>query len=203
MSHSYWLNGLRLSGKKNDERVLQFQRKRLYPPEDSAVIDQPKCPLCCETRYQPSFDYICCELCEGWFHGDAYGLSIRNKRKIIGFRCHVCRERTPPLCPHKPAVRSEEKSELVETECNDVNQGPEKITDDKSSDVNQGPEKMTDEMSSDKGSPSIEIPQPFSAPVQEEEELDNKMDTSEYPAICNLELVDGKSVDDEMQDSES
>lgn len=188
--HSYWLNGLRLSKKKNDERVLQFQRKRLYPPEDSAVIDQPKCPLCCEAIYKPSFDYISCELCEGWFHGDAYGINVRNKRKLIGFRCHGCTGKTPPLCPHKPATKREEASELVETECNNVAQSREKVNDDKS------PENESD---------SSEDLQPSSAADQSlhEEDLGTGMDTTEVPPICDIELEDAKPVDDEMQDSES
>lgn len=35
-----------------------------------------------------------------WFHGDAFGLNVENARQLIGFRCHVCLDRTAPVCPH-------------------------------------------------------------------------------------------------------
>lgn len=50
-----------------------------------------------------------------WFHGDAFGLDEGNIPKIIGFRCHLCRKRTPPVCPHVPAMGSPE-TQKVEVE---------------------------------------------------------------------------------------
>ncbi|KAK8655162.1 hypothetical protein V6N13_107752 [Hibiscus sabdariffa] len=92
--HSYWLNGLRFSSKPDDERVMQFQRKMVFaPPEHKTVTpDPPRCLLCRESGNASNSKYIACEICEEWFHGDAYGLNSENKSKIIGFRCHVCRK---------------------------------------------------------------------------------------------------------------
>ncbi|KAK7312181.1 hypothetical protein VNO77_35862 [Canavalia gladiata] len=98
--NSYWLNGLRLSRKPNDERVMMFKEKKLVVPlEDfSGSIDYPKCCLCCGNG--GSLNYVACEICGDWFHGDAFGLNMENARQLIGFRCHACRDRTAPICPH-------------------------------------------------------------------------------------------------------
>ncbi|XVF04793.1 hypothetical protein REPUB_Repub05bG0116000 [Reevesia pubescens] len=113
--HSYWLNGLRLSCKPDDERLIQFQRKMFFAPSEHMTVspNQPKCLLCCEAEYASNSNYVACEICEEWFHGDAYGLNSENKSKIIGFRCHVCRKRTPPVCPNMVATRIDE-SQLAE-----------------------------------------------------------------------------------------
>lgn len=42
-----------------------------------------------------------------WFHGEAFGLHSENIDKIIGFKCHACRERAPPVCPHSVLVRTD------------------------------------------------------------------------------------------------
>ncbi|XVF19324.1 hypothetical protein REPUB_Repub11eG0100700 [Reevesia pubescens] len=65
--HSYWLNGLRLSSKPDDERVMQFQRKMFFAPSEHMAVsaDQPKCLLCCEAGYASNSDYLACEICEG------------------------------------------------------------------------------------------------------------------------------------------
>lgn len=39
--------------------------------------------------------------------------------KLIGFRCHLCRKRDPPICPHMLAVNSD-VSQLVEAQSNAV-----------------------------------------------------------------------------------
>lgn len=53
------------------------------------------------------------------FHGDAFGLNPDNMDKLIGFRCHLCRKRDPPICPHVLAVNSD-VSQLVEAQSNAV-----------------------------------------------------------------------------------
>ena len=65
--HSYWLNGLRLSSKPDDERVMQFQRKKFFAPSEhmTASPNQPKCLLCCEAGYASNSNYVACEICEG------------------------------------------------------------------------------------------------------------------------------------------
>ncbi|KAA3458919.1 DDT domain-containing protein PTM-like isoform X1 [Gossypium australe] len=110
--HSFWLNGLRLSSKPNDERVMQFQRKMVFDPSEHKIVspDPPRCFLCCESGYASNSNYIACEICGEWFHGDAYGLNSGNKSKIIGFRCHVCRKTIPPVCPNMVATRVDEIS---------------------------------------------------------------------------------------------
>lgn len=62
---SYWLNGLWLSRKPDDERVMLFrEKKRVVSAEDfSAALDRPKCCLCSGDGC--SLHYIACEICGG------------------------------------------------------------------------------------------------------------------------------------------
>lgn len=57
--------------------------------------------------------------CAEWFHEDALGLTPENTDKLIGFRCHICCKRTPPVCPHVLEVKSD-VSQLVEAQSNAV-----------------------------------------------------------------------------------
>ncbi|GAB4856005.1 hypothetical protein Ancab_024644 [Ancistrocladus abbreviatus] len=113
---TFWKNGLQLSRKPNDERVMHFKRRKLFVPSElsTGVTEQPKCPLCCEGSYQSAFTYIACELCGGWFHGRAFGLHAKIVESLIGFRCHVCRKRNPPVCPCVEDVRSNRAAPLDE-----------------------------------------------------------------------------------------
>ncbi|KAG4191885.1 hypothetical protein ERO13_A07G122500v2 [Gossypium hirsutum] len=114
--HSYWLDCLGLSSSKpDDELVMQFQRKMLFALSEhmSVFPYQPRCLLCCESGYASNSNSVACEICEEWFHGDAYGLNSENKINIIGFRCHVCRKTTPPICPNMVATRADE-SQMAE-----------------------------------------------------------------------------------------
>lgn len=65
--YSYWLNGLLLSRKPGDERVIQFRRDKFFSSSASLAsdVDLPKCCLCCESGYTSTSDYITCELCGG------------------------------------------------------------------------------------------------------------------------------------------
>lgn len=65
--NSYWLNGLRLSRKPNDERVMLFkEEKHLALSEGfSGTFDKPKCSLCCGDGF--GLNYIACEICGGNF----------------------------------------------------------------------------------------------------------------------------------------
>ncbi|XP_057456747.1 DDT domain-containing protein PTM isoform X2 [Lotus japonicus] len=98
--YSYWLNGLWLSRKPNDERVMLFKEKKhvVSSKDFSGSRDRPKCCLCCGDGC--TLNYIACEICGEWFHGDAFGLTVENVGQLIGFRCHVCRDRDAPICPH-------------------------------------------------------------------------------------------------------
>lgn len=99
--HSYWINGLLLSRKVNDEKVTLFKKKKLLLSSKWFIIhEQPKCRLCQETGSTETLNYIGCEICKDWYHGDAFGLHAENIGKLIGFKCHVCRDRVPPVCPH-------------------------------------------------------------------------------------------------------
>ncbi|KAK6925566.1 Zinc finger, PHD-finger [Dillenia turbinata] len=99
--HPFWLNGLQFSRKPNDERTLHFRKKQVIFPSDhmDVTVDTPKCQLCCEFNSISTSTYICCEFCKGWFHGDAYGVNAESIVNIIGFRCHLCCNRNPPVCP--------------------------------------------------------------------------------------------------------
>ncbi|KAJ1420637.1 Zinc finger, PHD-type [Sesbania bispinosa] len=98
--NSYWLNGLRLSRKPNDERVMLFKEKKhvVSSKDFSGSLDLPKCCLCCGDGC--TLNYIACEICGDWFHGDAFGLNVEKAKQLIGFKCHVCRDRPAPICPH-------------------------------------------------------------------------------------------------------
>ncbi|KAI7982633.1 DDT domain-containing protein PTM [Camellia lanceoleosa] len=100
--HTYWLSGLLLSRKPNDERVMHFRSKKLIVPSEqiTAIHGEPKCSLCCEQEFSLTLNYVGCEICGDWFHGDAFGLGVENIDNLIGFKCHKCRDRTPPICPH-------------------------------------------------------------------------------------------------------
>lgn len=50
-----------------------------------------------------------------WFHAEAFGLSSENIDKLIGFRCHMCRQRNPPVCPHLVVVKTD-VSQLAEAQ---------------------------------------------------------------------------------------
>lgn len=114
----YWLNGLLLSQKPNDERVTLFRGKRLLVLSgEFATADQPKCNLCGELEYTPTSNYIACEVCGDWFHGDAFDLTAERITKLIGFKCHKCRQKTPPFCAHLHTMGSKGKQvELESTE---------------------------------------------------------------------------------------
>ncbi|MED6146513.1 hypothetical protein PIB30_035129 [Stylosanthes scabra] len=100
VNSSYWHNGLWLSRKPNDERVALFrEKKHVFSSEGfSAAGDNPKCHIC--SGDGPALDYIACDNCGDWYHGDAFGLTVENSRQLIGFRCHVCLQRDAPICPH-------------------------------------------------------------------------------------------------------
>ncbi|OIW05602.1 hypothetical protein TanjilG_23388 [Lupinus angustifolius] len=97
---SYWLNGLWLSRKPNDERVMLFREKKhvVFSEDFPGTLDHYKCRLCCQDGC--TSNYIACGTCGDWYHGDAFGLTLDNARQLIGFRCHVCRDRAAPVCPH-------------------------------------------------------------------------------------------------------
>lgn len=43
-----------------------------------------------------------------WFHGDAFGLTVEKTGMLIGFRCHNCRTKPPPVCPHMHIIGADE-----------------------------------------------------------------------------------------------
>ncbi|KAJ7964054.1 DDT domain-containing protein PTM-like [Quillaja saponaria] len=127
--HSYWLNGLLFSRKKNDERIMLFTEKKqlAFAEHLSVTLDQPRCHLCREAGHTSSLTYVPCQICGEWFHGDAFGLNIENINQLIGFSCHVCRKKAAPICPHMksnasqlPHVPSNSSIECVEEVSNAV-----------------------------------------------------------------------------------
>nr|KYP68059.1 Nucleosome-remodeling factor subunit NURF301 family [Cajanus cajan] len=119
---SYWHNGLQLSRKLNDERVTLFKEKKrvVFSDDFSVSLDYPKCSLCCGNEC--TLCYIACEICGDWFHGDAFGLNAENARQLIGFKCHVCLDRTAPICPHMKI------NALSRTESNAAIDGAEELS---------------------------------------------------------------------------
>lgn len=65
--HSFWINGLLLSRKPNDERVLQFKKRNVFVPSGfpAEIDDQPKCSLCSQQGSMSALMYIACEICGG------------------------------------------------------------------------------------------------------------------------------------------
>lgn len=66
--NSYWLNGLQLSRKPNDERVMLFKEKKHVVSSQSAEdfpgsLDYPNCCLCHGNGR--TLNYISCEVCGG------------------------------------------------------------------------------------------------------------------------------------------
>lgn len=132
---TYWLNGLFLSRKPDDERVVDFRARNHIPPFErlDSVNDQPKCCLCQESEFRSKLNYVSCLTCGDWYHGDAFGLKEEHMGIIIGFKCHKCRERAPPVCPHlHPVTESkltEPNPEIVPTpkqdHVADTQNGPE------------------------------------------------------------------------------
>lgn len=62
---SFWLNGLWLSGKSSDERVMLFKEKKhiISSNDFPGSLDCPKCCLCCGDGH--TSNYIACEICGG------------------------------------------------------------------------------------------------------------------------------------------
>ncbi|XP_073292383.1 DDT domain-containing protein PTM-like isoform X1 [Primulina huaijiensis] len=112
VNSSYWSNGLLLSRKPDDEKLTQFRNKMLLvlAGEVASNNDKPKCNLCCELEYAPNLAYVACEICGVWFHGDALDLTADKILNLIGFKCHKCLNRTPPVCPYNflPGINSTE-----------------------------------------------------------------------------------------------
>ncbi|XP_052197316.1 DDT domain-containing protein PTM isoform X7 [Diospyros lotus] len=108
--HAYWLNGVFLSRKPNDERVMHFRSRKFVAPSEQLtdIVDRPKCSLCGEQEFASTLNYVGCEICGEWYHGDAFGLMMENFSNLIGFRCHKCRNRASPICPHLHRKTSDE-----------------------------------------------------------------------------------------------
>lgn len=66
--YSYWLNGLRLSRKPDDERVMEFRREKLFVSAgdlNPVIGGPPKCHLCSEAGPTSGSTYIYCGDCKG------------------------------------------------------------------------------------------------------------------------------------------
>ncbi|KAI3814186.1 hypothetical protein L1987_18934 [Smallanthus sonchifolius] len=121
VNSTYWLNGLLLSRKPDDERVTDFRSKNHIQRLDSIPDEPPKCSLCHDPEFKSSLNYINCDTCRDWFHGDGFGLKDEHIGVVIGFKCHKCRERLPPVCP------------LLNSTSNEPNTGTQNATADVSS----------------------------------------------------------------------
>ncbi|KAL6009993.1 hypothetical protein ACLOJK_000424 [Asimina triloba] len=99
--HAYWLQGLLWTRKACDEYGSEFQEKKVLSSSKPSTdtLQQPVCGLCHE-QYDLELTYIACESCEDWFHGDAFGISKKNVNNLLGFKCHNCLKKKPPVCPY-------------------------------------------------------------------------------------------------------
>lgn len=112
-SFTYWLNGLCITKKPDDEKIKQFraQNKVFLCGESTSLVNKPRCSLCCEQEFCAELNYVACQICGDWFHGNAFDPRGENICRLVGFKCHKCLKKNPPLCPHFDAGRKE--SEVV------------------------------------------------------------------------------------------
>ncbi|KAL7113497.1 hypothetical protein ACP275_04G064700 [Erythranthe tilingii] len=114
VNSSYWLNGLQFSRRPNDERLTHFRNRMLLvlSGEVTSFQDKPKCSLCSEVEHKSVLNYVSCEICGVWFHGDALNLGAGEIGNLIGFKCYTCLNKKPPVCPHHCSTGSN-KAELI------------------------------------------------------------------------------------------
>ncbi|KAL0342853.1 UNVERIFIED_CONTAM: DDT domain-containing protein PTM [Sesamum calycinum] len=114
VNSSYWLNGVQLSRRANDERLIYFRSRMLLvrSGEVPSGHDKPQCSLCSEVDYNSELNYVACQICGVWLHGDALGLTADKIENLIGFKCHTCLNKRPPVCPHHCQTGGS-KAELV------------------------------------------------------------------------------------------
>ncbi|KAF9595172.1 hypothetical protein IFM89_037601 [Coptis chinensis] len=100
--YSYWRNGLRFTRSPNDGCAVQFRETKLLLPSEHprSNIILPKCCLCSEASYRSTLIYVNCESYQEWFHGKDFGVTTENSNTILGFSCHNCCKRNPPICPY-------------------------------------------------------------------------------------------------------
>ncbi|KAL3653338.1 hypothetical protein CASFOL_003019 [Castilleja foliolosa] len=114
INSSYWLNGLQLSRRQNDERLMHFRSRMLLVLPGELISDcaKPKCSLCGELEHKSNLNYVACENCGVWLHVDALNLRVGEVENIIGFKCHKCLHKRTPVCPH-PCPIGNNNSELI------------------------------------------------------------------------------------------
>ncbi|XP_030522425.2 DDT domain-containing protein PTM [Rhodamnia argentea] len=112
--YSRWVNGLLLSTRASEEQVVNFGKMRLIHPNGNVKVERTevKCHLCGEVAHDSLSNYIACESCEEWYHGDAFGLDDEKMHQLTGFRCHECRKRAPPICPYGPTTKRSKSAEV-------------------------------------------------------------------------------------------
>ncbi|KAH6800217.1 hypothetical protein C2S52_000681 [Perilla frutescens var. hirtella] len=118
---SFWLNGVHFSRRGDDGRLIKFRSRRLLvlSGEDAPVDDdKPKCSLYGELQHVPNLNYIACEICGVWCHGDALNVGDGRMQNIIGFKCHNCLNKRPLVCPHEQDDGSEDET-ISEYSCGD------------------------------------------------------------------------------------
>lgn len=81
----------------------------------------PKCSLC-RQKYKLELLYIQCEYCPLWFHGDALGITENNISEVMGFKCHKCRKKGGPSCPHdmRYKIKSQSSQKILHQDNGEV-----------------------------------------------------------------------------------
>lgn len=183
---TYWLRGLLLSRKPDDERLRDFRtRNHLVAFEQLASITnhQPKCCLCHEPEFRSSLNYISCETCGDWYHGDAFGLQDDHIGVIIGFKCHKCRERPPPVCPHlHPIIDDESKLKSNEVSSEVVLKQKDLLSDDAS--LKQPPAETKSNSREDHGPGSAIVEKTMTEPSNVFQSLTNNKPCVETEAVA-------------------
>lgn len=58
------------------------------------------------------YNFDICSSDTEWYHGDAFGLDDEKMQKLMGFRCHECLKRAPPICPYGPTTKRLKSAEV-------------------------------------------------------------------------------------------
>ncbi|KAG2674517.1 hypothetical protein I3760_13G140600 [Carya illinoinensis] len=108
--------------KKNSEDTgIDFRLKNILLKGSLDVHRlEPVCHLC-HKPYRSDLMYICCEICQKWYHAEAVELEESRIFDVTGFKCCKCRRIRSPLCPY--ADLKDNLPEGKKTRSRDMKQG--------------------------------------------------------------------------------
>ncbi|RWS08344.1 nucleosome-remodeling factor subunit NURF301-like protein, partial [Dinothrombium tinctorium] len=78
---------------EEDEQQQQQQQQPQPPPQqqqEKMKDEKQKYCLCEEDEYDENKYYVCCDLCERWFHGRCVGLLQKEAQELPEYQCPQC-----------------------------------------------------------------------------------------------------------------